>query len=372
MQTTKKICVLGLMSGTSMDGLDLAMCEFTEIDQKWTYQILEASTEPYPNEWLDIFISLPTASAEKWVCADQDFGRLIGIYCNGFIQKTKITPHLIASHGQTIFHQPDQRFTGQIGHGAAISAQTRLPVVSDFRTMDVALSGQGAPLVPIGDKILFEDYDFCLNLGGIANISCDQNGKRIAFDICPTNLVLNYLANKIGLPYDSSGKIARSGKLNNALLDKLNSLGFYSLDFPKSLGREWVEKEILPMLSLNNSSVPDQLATFIEHCAFQLSETIRSFTLKNTTSRLLITGGGAHNTFLIERLAFYLGENPKIIIPDKMTIDYKEALIFAFLGLLRLTNKLNSLKSVTGAYEDNIGGALFGDFSQAYSMISEK
>jgi anhydro-N-acetylmuramic acid kinase len=259
----------------------------------------------------------------------------------------------IASHGHTIFHQPNKKITFQIGDGSAIAAETGLPVVCDFRSLDVALNGQGAPLVPIGDRMLFNDFQYCLNLGGFANISFEKNNKRTAFDICPVNIILNFLSEITGSSFDNKGKIASSGKVDHALLSALNQKKYYKKNPPKSLGKEWVISEILPLLALDTISISDKLRTFCEHIADQITKVLPP----DMPAKVLVTGGGAHNDFLV-RLLKQKSKN-EIILPDKKTIDYKEALIFSFLGVLRMRNEINCLKNVTGASKDNIGGAVY-------------
>jgi len=282
------------------------------------------------------------------------YGKFLGNQVAYFINKNNLKPHFVSSHGHTIFHQPQNSFTFQAGAGAAIAAECKLPVVCDFRTLDVALGGQGAPLVPIGDKLLFNEYEYCLNLGGFANVSFEYYNQRLAFDICPVNIVLNHYTQKLGIEYDKNGDIASKGTLNKNLLDKLNSLEFYSLpaNTPKSLGKEWVQKYIIPLIDSFNESNENILATYIEHIVMQL---FKSITKKN--AKVLISGGGVYNTFLINRLKVISGLN--IIIPDKNTIEFKEALIFAFLGVLRVKNEINTLKSVTGAIADSSGGSVY-------------
>lgn len=357
--------VIGTMSGTSLDGLDIAYCSFTFSDNKWKYKIIAAQTVKYPQGLVSKLKNAKHLSGQELMLLDKEFAYFVSLSINDFIfdhsiEKTKI--NCISSHGHTVFHQPEIRLTTQIGHGANISAYTNLPVISDFRTMDLALGGQGAPLVPIGDQLLFSEYDYCINLGGISNISyqednrmSDNYGKRIAFDICPVNIVLNKLANKKGLYYDINGELAKKGQINYPLLEKFNQLPYYQKEPPKSLGLEWIEKNIYPILNSSNISVEDKLRTFNTHIAQQ----IRKY-LYNSDKKVLITGGGAHNSFLIENIR--LGTTPEIIISNKKMTDFKEALIFAFLGVLRLRKEVNCLKSVTGASKDNIGGCIYQSF----------
>lgn len=347
----EKYSVIGLMSGTSLDGLDIADCEFILKSGKWSASIKNARTIPYTKEWKERLANASKLSPSKLSLLNEEYGSFIGSTVNTFIKKNKCKVLFIASHGHTIFHQPEKKYTLQIGDGQAILNETKLPVVCDFRSGDVALGGQGAPLVPIGDELLFKKYDACLNLGGFANISYSQKGKRIAFDICPVNIVMNELSEKLNRPYDDKGRIAKSGKVNAALLKQLNALPFYNQKPPRSLGREWVEKTIQPLLSRSEISTPAKMRTMVEHIAHQISKTL---TRKKT---VLITGGGAFNTFLIERLA--QNSKTKIILPDKKTIMFKEALIFAFLGVLRWRGEVNILRSVTGASRDSSGGTIY-------------
>jgi anhydro-N-acetylmuramic acid kinase len=345
--------IIGIMSGTSLDGVDLAYCTFEETGNGYTYNLGACETIPYPENWLSRLRSLPQSSALEYAETHTAYGKYLGALTSDFISRNRLTTDFIASHGHTIFHNPAKHYTSQIGEGAAIAAACGRPVVCDFRTGDVAAGGQGAPLVPIGDKLLFAEYDYCLNLGGFANISMQTNGKRIAFDISPANIILNHIAGQKGKPYDKNGEMAASGKIHFELLQTLNGLGYYHMQPPKSLGREWIEKEVLPMLTYYNLSLEDAACTFCEHIAMQTAACLEN----NPKKQMLVTGGGAFNTFLIQRLA--ANTDVKLIIPDHKTVNYKEALVFAFLGLLRMQSKPNSLASVTGAIKDVSGGAVY-------------
>ena len=341
------------MSGTSLDGLDIAFCEFNREDNRWMHKIQCAETIPYPVEWKKTLSNLENGSALDFVTTDVEYGHYLGRLTRDFIVKNNLFPDFIASHGHTIFHQPGKRITSQIGRGSAIAAETGFPVVCDFRSLDVALGGQGAPLVPVGDTLLFNEFDFCLNIGGFANISFQKADTRIAYDVCPANIVMNHLALQAGFEYDPSGMLAASGTVNLPLLKTINALPYYSLDFPKSLGKEWVVQNIFPLLKTSSQSVNDLLATFCEHIAIQVATAAGA----NKDRKLLITGGGAFNDFLIRRIRHHAA--PEIIIPDELTINFKEALIFAFLGVLRWRNEINCLKSVTGAAKDSSAGAIY-------------
>lgn len=346
-----EINVIGLMSGTSLDGLDICYVNFKNDSGKWSYKIIKAISESYPQEIKYKLSEAQNMSALDYARFHSDYGLYIGQRVKKFIEDTGVKPDLVASHGHTIFHQPDIRFTAQIGSGAGIAAESGVDTVCDFRTKDVALYGQGAPLVPIGDKTLFSEYDYCLNLGGFSNISYTKGDERIAFDISPVNYVLNHYTRSIGLDYDEDGRIARSGKVSPGLYIKLNNLDFYKMSGPKSLGREWVEEVVIPLIDSFNISMEDKLATLCEHVAQQVS-------LKIEGGKVLLTGGGAFNKYLTERMAA-LSPQCQFVIPDAETINFKEALIFAFLGALYMSDTPNCLASVTGASRDNIGGCLY-------------
>ncbi len=342
------------MSGTSLDGVDLAFCCFFEDEGHWSYRIQRAETIPYSTKWKQRLMRSMQMSAKELVYLQTEFGRLLGSMVKNFIKNYHLKPDFVASHGHTVFYEPDNQVTFQVGSGAEIAAISGNTVICDFRTIDVACGGQGAPLVPIGDLLLFPEYDFCLNLGGFANISYKNDDHRLAFDICPVNIVLNKLSQSLGQEFDRDGMMAASGEIDHYLLHQLNQIEYYLKPPPKSLGAEWLEEEFLSVLKESPASIHDQLRTIVEHNALQIARS----TIQTSKISLLITGGGTHNQFLIKQIIEKLPEH-KIIIPDTNIIDYKEALIFAFLGLLRLNNRINCLKSVTGATRDSIGGAVY-------------
>ena len=349
----KQYRTIGLMSGTSLDGVDIACCLLKEEEGCWSYSIDCAETIPYQAEWKERLLAMPNASAMELAQSHATFGHYLGILARNFSEKHMLVADLVASHGHTIFHQPQNGFSFQLGDGSAIAAECGLPVVSDFRTLDIAFGGQGAPLVPMGDQLLFSDYEQCLNIGGFANISFQHNGHRLAFDVCPANIILNHFSEKLGLPFDKDGLIAASGNINSSLLNKLNQIGYYRLLPPKSLGREWVESILLPVIDVNTIALNDILCTVTEHIAIQLAKTIND----NSGHQVLITGGGALNIFLINRLKTYT--NAQLIIPDPIIVNYKEALVFALLGVLRYRGETNCLADVTGASENVAGGGIF-------------
>ena len=350
----EKYTTIGVMSGTSLDGVDLAHIAFTIKNNKWEFEILESETIPYTAGWLNklkIAIDFSKTQLEK---LNQDYTQLLATIISNFIEKYEIKNlDAVCSHGHTILHQPQNGFTLQIGNLTKIATLINQAVVCDFRVQDVQLGGQGAPLVPMGDRILFSEYDYCMNLGGFSNVSFEQNEERIAFDISALNTVLNFYANQLGLHYDDKGTISKTGICNVDLLNELNALDFYQKKYPKSLGFEFVKKTILPLIEKFTIPIEDKLNTFTEHVALQIA-----LALPNTNGSLFITGGGAYNDFLIERIQHYLPEM-KIIIPSAKILEFKEALIFALLGILKLRGEINVLSTVTGAKKDHSSGVIY-------------
>ncbi len=345
--------VMGLMSGTSLDGLDIAMCSFQREGHRWKYDLIYSKTYNYSKRWKESLANASQLSADKLIKFDREYGNYLGSLINKSIKDAGIEPDLIASHGHTVFHNPDKGYSLQIGHGANIAGITEKDVVTDFRSGDIAIGGQGAPLVPVGDKLLFGEYQSCLNLGGFSNISFDIKNERIAFDICPVNIVLNDIAVKMGFEYDCGGTLGRKGKAIRKLEQKLNSLAYYDQAPPKSLSKEWMDKFFLPLLKEESYVLEDQIKTMYKHIAFQIASSIDKYNLKD----VFITGGGAHNSFLIELLKVNTKAN--LILPEKAVIDYKEAIVFAFLGLLRSQNIVNCYASVTGALNNSIVGTVY-------------
>ena len=348
-----KYKVIGVMSGTSLDGLDLAYIEFS-FDNSWSFKIIKAETIGYSNKWYEILKNLVLNSFDELEKIDKDYTIYLASTINDFIKKNKIVElDAVCSHGHTALHQPSKKLTYQIGNLSELSKLIEKKVICDFRVQDVELGGQGAPLVPIGDKLLFSKYDYCINLGGFANISTTINSARIAYDICPLNIVLNHYAIKFGHNFDENGKIAATGNINSQLLKALNQLEFYKSSPPKSLGLEWVNKTIFPLIGFYQLSIKDVLRTFVEHSAFQIALEIN----KTKNASALITGGGVYNLFLMDRIK-QLTYN-SIIVPSKKLIEYKEALIFGLLGVLKLRGENNCLSSVTGAKRDHSSGKTY-------------
>ena len=353
---------IGLMSGSSLDGLDIVFAEFHENGGKWGYEIMEAVCYPYEKEWTDRLKNAINLPALEYQLLHTDYGHYLGKQVNHFIEEKKLhfKVALVASHGHTAFHIPSKKMTAQLGDGAAIAATTKLPVVSDLRSLDIALGGQGAPIVPIGEKLLLGEYELFLNLGGIANISVNTD-EYIAFDVCPANRVLNMLANDAVLEYDNEGKIAASGKIDEKLLQELNVLEYYQREYPKSLANDFGTEIIYPMIRNTGIRTDNALRTYTEHIVLQIKKSIAGIdNLKSKNSKLLVTGGGAFNTFLVERLREQLKDlSVEVIIPDDKLVKYKEAMIMALIGVLRWREKTNVLCTVTGAERDSVGGALW-------------
>lgn len=360
--------VIGLMSGSSLDGVDLAYCTFEEQDGLWTYKIVQTEFTPYPQKWVVRLKNLPLQNALTYFKTHTFYGHYLGELIKKFIDKYALNGKVdfIASHGQTIFHQPENLITSQIGDGAAMAVKCGVPVICNFRTCDVALGGQGAPIVPIGDIHLFAKHRFCLNLGGIANISCKVSSDRIvAYDICGNNLILNKLANELDAKYDDGGRWAASGQVHEELLADLNKAWYFGKPYPKSLSAGWVDKVIMPMIGHHQLSIEDCLRTAVEHIAIQIARDLHLIYeqegIKNIgTDSMLITGGGARNDFLIARIKAHAPV--QVVLPDVETIDFKEALIMAFVGVLRIRGEVNCLSSVTGASMDNVGGEVYSPF----------
>jgi anhydro-N-acetylmuramic acid kinase len=346
--------VIGVMSGTSLDGVDLAHIQFELKNNKWVFKILEYETISYDSNWISILKTAVNYTENQLQELNKNYTQLLASIIVNFINKYDLKNlDAICSHGHTILHQPQNGFTLQIGNLPEIAKLTQQTVVCDFRVQDVQLGGQGAPLVPIGDRILFSEYDYCMNLGGFSNISFEENNQRIAFDISPVNTVLNFYANQLGLDYDDKGQISRTGICNLNLLNELNNLDFYQKKHPKSLGFEFVKEIVLPIIEKYKIPIEDKLRTFTEHVAIQIA-----LALPNKKGSLYTTGGGAYNDFLIERIQLHLPKM-KIIIPSKKVLEFKEALIFGLLGVLKLRNEINALQSVTGAKHDHSSGNIF-------------
>lgn len=349
---TNSINIIGLMSGTSVDGLDICYVSFDNNDPS-KYEIIDCETIDYDDNLKTKLKNVIEMDNDQIKQIDKEFGEFIGLNVLKFIKKnTLYKADLISSHGHTVFHEPEFNKTLQIGNGEIINKVTKIKTVNNFREQDIQLGGQGAPLVPIGDKLLFDDYKYCLNLGGFTNISVKDSRTIYAYDICPLNTVLNHYANKLGYECDLGGKLSKKGVINIDLFNELNDLDYYKKSYPKSLGLEFVIENIFPITEKYKMKEVDILATYIEHASFQIKRNI------DNGSKVLLTGGGTFNNNLIKTL----NHDSKInfIVPDKTIINYKESLIFALLGYLKINGKVNCLRSVTGASNDHSSGDIYG------------
>ena len=355
----ERYSLIGLMSGTSGDGLDLAYCHFEFLNGKWTYQLGQTLTCPFPPTLGKALANSHLLPGYELSLLDVAFGKWMGEQVNAFCLEHQLNPMAVASHGHTVFHQPEKGISLQIGNGWALHLASGKKIINDFRMLDVQLGGQGAPLVPIGDRLLFPEIDFCINLGGLSNLSLEKNGERLAFDCSPFNLLLNREAQKLGSPYDKNGDWAREGSLDTPLLNQLNALPFYSLAGAKSLGRESLEQFFIPRLEKANLSPKDSLHTLVEHFAIQIASVIQTYSTP-LPPRILLTGGGAYNCYFVERLAHHLDQHWIQVEAGNALIEFKEALVFAFLGLLKLRGEVNTLASVTGASQNSSGGTVYG------------
>jgi len=353
---TEKFKVLGVMSGTSLDGIDCAVVEFTKYNGVWSFDFISGKTTAYSKDWQNKLQYAIHLSDTDLHLLNIEYTYFLGEFLADFIVDNNLTDlDFISSHGHTVLHQPENGITLQMGNLPTVTDMLSLPFVCDFRVQDVNLGGQGAPLVPIGDRLLFADYDYCLNLGGFSNISFEENNVRIAFDICPVNTLLNHFAKKLGKDFDESGNFAATGTVNQDLLNELNNLSFYNQQGPKSLGIEQVNAVYLPMIEKYQLTAQDHLATVTDHIAYQIASI-----LTKENSKLLVTGGGAFNEHLINRLKFFAPKTT-VVLGSKELIEFKEALIFAFLGVLRVTNTDNVLCSVTGASKNHCSGNIFNE-----------
>jgi len=334
------------MSGSSLDGLDLCVVDFGKTEDKWVYEIIHSETVEIPNQLREQLEKSPKLSSESLLTIDHNYGQWIGERVNTIVQPLD----LIAIHGHTVFHSPEKGLSLQIGNGEIIHQLTNVPTVINFRNLDIQLGGQGAPLVSMGEKLLFPEFDGFLNLGGICNGSFNPDANWIAGDIGPFNQVLNFYSEKLESPFDDKGQLASSGEMIQSLLDSWNSLDFFKSPFPKSLGNQWVKDHFLQDYAYPPTDVLRTFSTFI---SVKIADILNQY----QPQRVMVTGGGAYNTFLVDQIRKQT--KVEIVIPDKQLVEFKEALIFAFLGLLRIRNQPNVLSSCTGASKDSSSGDIY-------------
>jgi anhydro-N-acetylmuramic acid kinase len=354
---SKKYLAIGMMSGTSLDGMDLVLCELESGNQGYAYTILQSETFPYSISWQQNLSGETDLTGEELMILHKQYGRLVGENIRQFMGKINIPANVdfIAMHGHTIFYNPVAGLTFQLGDANSVAVITQAQVIADFRSMDMANGGQGAPLVPVGDLFLFDKYPYCLNLGGIVNISIKKDNHQITgFDICGCNLLLDRLAKEAGMAFDNNGHLAKTGNAIQSLLQKLISSRLDTFKAKLSLSKEMILQNEWQILENTTAPINDKLVTVCEYIAEMVNQAVSSGQDKQ---KMLVTGGGAFNTFLIDKLQEKLAL--KIILPDKNLIGFKEALIFAFLGLRRLEQKYNCLSSVTGAKRNSTGGCIY-------------
>jgi anhydro-N-acetylmuramic acid kinase len=359
-----KYNIVGIMSGTSMDGLDIAHVTLEELAEgKWGYTINAAETVAYSETWRLRLSKLRHQNSLIFYKTDRYYGQWIGENVKAFLDKNSLEADLIASHGHTVFHQPENNLSVQIGDGNSIYAYTGIPTITNFRALDVILGGEGAPLVGIADHMMFGEFDMCLNLGGFANISANISGERVAYDVCPCNIVLNRIAREFDKSYDENGEIAEKGNIDYDLLGELNAVEYYDYEPPKSLGREWISTNFWYYVRNSVAKKEDKMKTLVDHIAQQIGNNIDDLSSGDASGkRVLVTGGGAFNNTLISHLKSHT--EAEIVVPDDNLVNYKESAAFALLGLLRVKNKENVLALSTGAKSNSISGASYGDLSK--------
>lgn len=356
----QKMTILGIMSGSSLDGIDMALCEFSGSPDRLKWKITQAICVPMPADWKIRLTTLPNSSAMELALADYEFGYFIGELCHKHFGNERID--YIASHGHTVFHSPDKGMTFQLGNGAAIAGRSGVSVICDFRSMDVAAGGQGAPIVSCLDRYLFKEYFILANLGGILNISVNYPDKTFAWDVCPCNQLLNHIAARIGLPYDPQGRLASKGLVQNELLRSMLNDPYFEQKAPKTLDNQYITDRFIPILDGFNCSNEDKLRTAVESIVRTVSKELHhilgSTNSKESLPKILLSGGGAHNTFLVNQLRKSLPQ-AEVIVPENMLVDFKEAFLMAFLGFLRVMETENTLSSATGAKMNTIGGCIY-------------
>ena len=353
--------IAGLMSGSSLDGLDVAICDISEENDRLKWEMLTHITIPFTANLTDRFNQIADLTAKELIKLDHEFAAFCARSVTDFAANQNLDIDYIASHGHTIYHEPQDGYTLQIGNGGVIAALSRIPTICDFRVNDIALGGQGAPIVPIVEKYLFPGIKFFLNLGGIANISIHSDAI-IAYDVCPCNQILNQLSQQKGKPYDEGGAMAAQGVVHTELLDSLNSISYFQAQAPKSLDNSWVRNEFYSFFEKSNLAPADGLATMTTFIAQQVAAAVRSYeeeSVVSTLSELMITGGGAYNSYLLNCIVNELPENIKIKKSSSALIEAKEAILMALMGYLRVKEKPNTLTTVTGASGQTCGGAIY-------------
>lgn len=355
--------ILGLISGSSLDGLDMAICQFDEqATSQLEWEVIHTQTAGFPEGLLSRLVRSTELSTRELMELEVEFSKFCASESLDFLTKAKCSVDYIASHGHTVFHYPEDGYTVQIGKGSIIAELTGIPSISDFRSNDIALRGQGAPLAPIVERYLYPGYNVYFNLGGIANFSIHEKSNIRSIDSCPCNQVLNFLISANGLPYDDRGRVARSGKVNDQLLKEWSSLEYFKLSGPKSMDNSWVHQIFIPVMNKYHLSMKDALATMVEFTALQLSKDISKLLQLDSITQMsgFVTGGGAYNDYLLERMTYHFQKlGLSLEVPDAQTIEFKEAILMSLMGYLRILERPNTIPTVTGAAKMSIGGAVY-------------
>jgi len=355
--------VIGITSGTSLAGLDLVFAALTEVRGKWTYEVKASERVEYTAEWEEKLGKAADLPARDYLLLHSEYGHFIGHAVNQFIADHQLDHqvHFIAAHGDTVFHIPAQKMTAQLGDGAAISAVTGLSVISDLRAMDIAFGGKGAPLLPIAEQLLFPDYQYRVNLGENATLAAQIDGQLIASDICACNYVLDTLAETLNFPFDKDGQLAAGGVTDQSLLNALNGLAFYNEASPRHMSSKFGTGTVLPMIQQHQLSTQGKLNTYTHHIAAQIEKIVKDLLPQeeNVPRSLLLTGGGAANTYLVKTIEAAL--QPHNVTVTVQHDPFRNALMIALLGALRWRQEPNGLASVTGAEKDSVGGALWAN-----------
>lgn len=348
------------MSGSSLDGLDIGIIDIIKKGNELSYEVIRCDTIEYSTEWKKSLTSLPNASAKELANNDMAYSRYMSELIRSFLKEEDQIDY-VSLHGHTLFHEPENGFTYQLGNGGVLSARLGLPVVCDFRSKDIGLGGKGTPLAPIVDSYFYNEYEVLINLGGICNLTFLSKKETIAWDVCPCNQLLNFLSEKMNLAYDKDGLIARNGKLNLDFLNILEKNPYYSEKYPKSLDNQYIKQNIIRELDSYTIPLEDQLHTTCIFVARQIKAAIQMAVKSLEVAwpeKILITGGSAHNAFLIQCIKEHCA--PSVVsIPDETIINYKEIILMALCAYLRVNNQENTLSEVTGSSRNSIGGAIY-------------
>lgn len=374
----KKIGI-GLMSGTSLDGIDAVISSIEDTQENVQLHIINANTYPYNSEILKKIRQAlhDEASSSRLLCSlnvelAYEYSKCVFAIC----EESGIDIHdvdFIACHGQTIYHITENtnnevRSSLQLGDGSVLANLTNTTVVSNFRTADITVGGQGAPLVPFADYVLFQHNDktrLLQNIGGISNVTCLPKGgskkEVFAFDNGPGNMMIDYAMQKLfNKKYDNNGETAKQGDLISEMFDEILSLEYFNLEPPKSTGRELFGNHYTATIleKYKHYSKHDIIATLSHITAFSIADSYKKFILSTfTIDEVIISGGGAYNGYLLKLIKSYLDFEDVFILEEfGYSSEYKEALAFLILGNETLEFNPSNIKNATGASKDVILG----------------